>query len=98
MNPRFSFATILIIVFSCQATKFCINCKYFIRNKALPDRIDFGQCLVYPKTDAYYENYFVTGEKKYQNYHFCSTARMSSLMCGQQGKNFVEKNTTLSKI
>ena len=89
MNFLFLFTFLLT---TAECTKFCINCKYFISNKALLDKPTYGKCLVYPKRDEITETFLITGQKEAQNYHFCSTARMSFNMCGQQGKNFKEKN------
>jgi hypothetical protein len=67
---------------------FCINCKHF-----KDDIVDkkYGTCKRFPiiyKDDFY----LVTGNgnTKPVNYHYCSVARSTSRMCGEEGIEFEE--------
>ena len=65
---------------------FCINCKHF-----KPDLIDnkYGTCKRFPI--IYKDDYYlVTGvdKTKKDHYHYCSTARSTERMCGEEGIEF----------
>lgn len=68
---------------------FCINCKHF--KDDVVDR-KYGTCRIFPiiRKEDYY---LVTGIGKTNivEYHYCSTARGSSRMCGEKGTGFEEK-------
>jgi hypothetical protein len=67
---------------------FCINCKHY-----KVDLLDkkYGTCKLFPinQKDDYY---LVTGidKTKKEYYHYCSTARSTARMCGEEGKGFKE--------
>ena len=66
--------------------KLCIQCKHFI-----PDNGDgkFGKCSLFPSLESNV-HFLVNGEKK-SEYYYCSTARKSSRMCGEEGKHYKKK-------
>lgn len=71
--------------------KFCINCKYFIQNES--GNNEYGRCSLFPYDT---EKYLVTGEKKKQDYYYCSTARSYNNMCGVNATKY--KKNRKSKI
>lgn len=66
--------------------KFCINCKFF--KKDFMNNNKYGRCSLFIKENA---DYLVVGieEKSFDNYYYCSTARGSEGMCGEEGKEYV---------
>jgi hypothetical protein len=52
------------------------------------DNNKYGRCSLFIKQNA---DYLVAGieEKSYDNYYYCSTARGSEDMCGEEGKEYV---------
>ena len=67
----------------------CIHCKHY-KNTFLQDT-KFGTCTLFPiiKRD---DSYFVNGVKSKNNvYYYCSTARGSERMCGEEAKYFEQK-------
>ena len=47
----------------------------------------FMKCSKFPKTD---NQFLVTGTLQ-EDYNYCSTARMSNNMCGEEGKMYKKK-------
>jgi hypothetical protein len=80
----------LVLLSSCETTKFCYQCKHYKRHPGLlyftPE---FGHCSLNPK-ESYNNDYLVTGNIKrvVDEYHYCSTARKFDDMCGPFGKNY----------
>jgi len=68
--------------------KLCIDCKYFISNK--PNDI-FSKCSFLP-TDEGKINFLVTGVNQ-DGYYYCSTARDSNNMCGEDAKHYEKKDS-----
>jgi hypothetical protein len=69
--------------------KLCINCKYFSKNQYLSDNA-YGRCASFPyKINEV--DFLVTGIGNTQ-YLYCSTARGSEDMCGQNGKKYIERD------
>lgn len=68
----------------------CIHCKHY-RKTFLQDT-KFGTCALFPFTVTNDDSYFVNGlkSKKVVDY-YCSTARGSYRMCGEEGKYFEQK-------
>lgn len=67
---------------------FCINCKHF-RDDAVDKK--YGTCKRFPI--IYKDDYYlVTGvdKSKKDHYHYCSTARGTERMCGEEGIEFEE--------
>lgn len=67
----------------------CIRCKHY--RKAFLQDSKFGTCALFPftvKDDSYLVNGVVS--KNAVNY-YCSTARSSDRMCGEEGKYFERK-------
>lgn len=62
--------------------KFCIDCKHYRRHPDAKQEPQLGLCDLFEKRD---ENYPVTGKTDFQ---FCSTARISELMCGADGSKY----------
>jgi len=65
--------------------KICIECKHFIPSKN--DDI-YGKCSLFP---LYNNNFLINGVKDESDYYYCSTARMSTKMCGNEGKLYKRK-------
>jgi hypothetical protein len=79
--------TLFLILLTSDAIQPCVKCKYFKNDFWTLSK--YGKCTLYPKPiedDAF----FVTGVKtpKKIEYSFCSTARMSDSMCGEEGKYY----------
>ena len=78
-------------------TRFCVNCKFRVIPHPIYDslNIEYAKCKLFPKKKVLDENtnvnvntnYLVTGQnyKSNMEYHYCSTARMSDNMCGEEG-------------
>ena len=69
-------------------TKICINCKYFISDNR---NGIFGKCSFFPTSEGKV-NLLVTGVNK-DEYYFCSTARDSNDMCGEEGKYYKKEDS-----
>jgi hypothetical protein len=73
--------------------KLCIQCKHFIPDD---DNGRFGKCSLFPRVEGKI-NYLVNGENEGE-YYYCSTARNSPRMCGEEGKHYKKKGVdTCSK-
>ena len=72
--------------------KFCINCKHF-----LPDNLNniYGKCILYPRKEGKI-NYYVNGVNN-EDYFYCSTARSTDDMCGEEGKKYKKKKIIKEK-
>jgi hypothetical protein len=68
--------------------KICINCKYFISDNS---NGIFGKCSFFPTSEGKV-NLLVTGVNK-DEYYFCSTARDSNDMCGEEGKYYKKEDS-----
>ena len=69
--------------------KLCVNCKYFVKEFFSQDK--FGKCSLFPRHDDS-KNYLVTGiDDRKQDLYYCSTARSSDHMCGEDAKMYVPK-------
>jgi hypothetical protein len=70
--------------------KFCVDCKFY--KKDFFTFSEFGKCTLFPvpKDNDYF---LVNGNKNDNNieYHYCSTARNSDRMCGEEGKFYEKK-------
>ena len=97
----FNIFTILSILFlpissfKVITPKLCVNCKYFLTDN---DTGKFGKCSLFQKkeNDIYS---LVNGIKEVKNneyIHFCSVARSTEHMCGQEGKMYKKKYTKKS--
>ena len=87
---RYLIFYIILLVCNCYTAKpkLCINCKNFIKHN-IGD--EYGKCKA-----AYYvennNNFLITGinyDIEIQ-YHYCSTARSSNFLCGENGKKYIE--------
>lgn len=67
--------------------KLCVNCKYFVKDFFSANK--FGKCSQFPMNDDS-KNYLVTGIDDRELY-YCSTARSSDHMCGEDAKMYVPK-------
>ena len=82
----------LVLLMAMPAVSFeiplCIRCKHY--RKAFLQDSKFGTCALFPFTVK--DDYLVNGvtSKKVVNY-YCSTARSSDRMCGEEGKYFERK-------
>ena len=68
--------------------KLCINCKYFISDNA---NNEFSKCSFLPTHEGKI-NFLVAGINQ-DKYYYCSTARDSNNMCGEDGKHYEKKNS-----
>ena len=69
--------------------KLCIQCKHFIPDN---DTGEFGKCSLFPRVEGKI-NYLVNGENKGE-YYYCSTARNSPRMCGEEGEHYKKKRVS----
>ena len=89
----FSLSNLLLCLLSLSfynfitGTKLCNNCKHFMDIGSSPI---FARCALFPTT---YDNaHLVLGTKSSPlNLHFCSSARDSESLCGEEGKMFKKK-------
>ena len=88
----FSFSPLFLV--ECYKPKFCMNCKYFLRDNILPDDLTFAHCAKFPKKDENEMEYLITGEKnkEVESFHFCTTARRYDDKCGKEGKHYRRKS------
>ena len=68
--------------------KFCVNCKYFVKNNFCKDT--FGKCSAFPKKDDNELYYLISGKRKIE-YKFCASAREDNKLCGPEGKLYMKK-------
>jgi len=68
--------------------KLCINCKYFIPD-TLTDAGTFSKCSFFPKNEGKIN--LVNGIINTYGNYYCSTARGSHDMCGEEGKYYKKK-------
>ena len=68
----------------------CIDCKFFTKEFLKDNK--YGKCLVFP-IENLSKDYLIDGTKNTEQteYFFCSTARSSERMCGEDGKHFEKK-------
>lgn len=66
----------------------CINCKYFIPD-TLTDAGIFSKCSFFPINEGKID--LVNGIIKPYGTYYCSTARGSHDMCGEEGKHYKKK-------
>jgi len=73
--------------------KLCVNCKYFITDNGSGK---YGKCSLFSRKEN--EIYrLVNGIYEYNNEtHYCSVARGSESMCGEEGKMYKKKYTKKS--
>jgi hypothetical protein len=84
----FFFFSILTPLFLVDAAKpkLCINCKHCIPSHT---NLEYSKCALFPSKMAKI-NFLVNGI--YENdYYYCSTARESNNMCGEEGKMYKKK-------
>jgi hypothetical protein len=69
--------------------KLCIDCKFYTKNFFTFS--EFGKCSLFPKEQD--NSYFLVNGNISNNteYHYCSTARNSDRMCGEEGKFYEKK-------
>ena len=76
-------------------TKFCVNCKYYIRPESSYSSAAYGKCMLFNITTIKVDDtYLVTGIDNSEvtvEYNYCSTARSMSGMCGIDGKRYEQK-------
>jgi len=69
--------------------KLCVNCKYFVKDFFSANK--FGKCSQFPRQDDS-KYHLVTGiDDRKQDLYYCSTARSSEHMCGEDAKKYVPK-------
>ena len=90
---KFIYGIIMLLpVFAIQNTQklnLCINCKYY--TKSFFSSSEYGKCQMFIKAND--NDYFLVNginNNKMENY-YCSTARRSENMCGQDGKFYEKK-------
>jgi hypothetical protein len=86
MNIFFLLNVLAVLSLKPDKTRFCYNCKHFIKNDI---GNEYGKCGAFPKINNDYTNYLITGtrdiETKDDNYYYCGTARSNRDMCGEDG-------------
>ena len=82
------FYFIILPIFSLKEikTKFCINCKYFVKDN---DNNKFGKCSLFPSQQGKID--FLVNDINKGEYKFCSTARLFDSLCGEEGKMYKKK-------
>lgn len=82
-------SSIILSVFSLKEIipKLCINCKFFTNSVNIDNK--YGKCSFFPIVENSVE-YFVTGIDK-EDYFYCTTARDHDILCGRNGKMYVDK-------
>jgi hypothetical protein len=66
-------------------TKFCVNCKYFIKGNT---KDEYGKCSMFQKENIHF---LVNGNKSnFDYYYFCTIARGNPDMCGINGKKYIK--------
>jgi hypothetical protein len=72
-----------------SSNNFCKNCRFYIQNFKDPQ---YSKCYRFPKIYDDY-NYLVTGKESDENteFYYCSTARMSDILCGEKGNKYEKK-------
>ena len=91
MNYLFIMYCIMFSPFFTKALKpnLCINCKFYKRNFLSGNK--FGKCLLFPR-EVSNDYIFVDGtNSKKKEYYYCSTARTTHHMCGEEGLFFNKK-------
>ena len=75
--------------------KICVDCKYFIKKEGFysHDYNRFGKCSLFPHIETRCEDFLVTGIEYEEiiDYKYCSTARTTDYMCGEEGKRYEQK-------
>jgi len=87
---NYSFLFLFFIIQKIISQKICVNCRFYLKNNN-PNNPQLGKCSYFTKKN---DNsiFLVTGEyDKNVEYYYCSTARMSEDMCGEQGIKYEEK-------
>jgi len=73
--------------------KYCVNCKYFVRNPFSKDT--FGKCSAFRKNIDYNKiDYLVSGKEKIE-YKFCVSAREDEELCGKEGNMYIERSNLI---
>jgi hypothetical protein len=90
MNIFLIILTLIIPIISLKhiKPKLCINCKYFIPNNDIGTS-EFAKCSFF-KTKKGKLNYLINGINK-EDYYYCSIARDTNDMCGEEGKYYKKK-------
>ena len=70
--------------------KICINCKYFISDNS---NGAYGKCSLFPKKEAKIK-FLVNGIDE-EEYYYCSTVRGTIDMCGEEGKYYKKKRSSI---
>jgi hypothetical protein len=78
--------------------KSCADCKFFLPptdDLHNPSTLRMGKCLLYPYSDKMIHHLIVGMGQSIEEsqYRYATTARMSETMCGNEGVNFIPKNT-----
>lgn len=69
--------------------KLCINCKHFKKDLFTPST--FAKCKKFIRVNDGVEH-LITGKKdKTKHMYFCSTARLSDDLCGEEGYGYEDK-------
>ena len=73
--------------------KLCMNCKHFKRDVFTPSR--FAKCKKFLVIDNNVDH-LIDGKRKEkpENMYYCSTARSSSNMCGEEGTSYEPKRVS----
>ena len=89
----FFYIIITTLFATVYSEKYCVNCKYFVKNTFSKDT--FGKCSAFRKNTDYNKiDYLVSGKEK-KEYKYCSTAREDEKLCGEEGKMYIERNNLI---
>ena len=88
----FSFSTFFIV--ESYKPKFCMNCKYLLRDNIYPDDLTFAHCAKFPRKEDNDIKYLISGDKitAVESFHYCSTLRKYDDKCGKEGKHYKLKS------
>ena len=72
-----------------STNKFCKDCRFYIQNLK---NSEYSKCYRFPKIE-YNNNYLVNGIESdtTTEFYYCSTARSSDNLCGEEGKKYEKK-------
>ena len=69
--------------------KLCMNCKHFKRDIFTPSR--FAKCKKFLMIDNNVDHLIDGKKEETENMYYCSTARSSSRLCGEEGAGYEPK-------
>ena len=81
------FVILNFFIINIFAEKFCVNCKFFIKSTFCNEM--YGRCAIFPvESETHNIDYLISGNNKFKEYRFCSSARTDENLCGITGKYY----------